>query len=235
MLPGIESWYDYGNKSRATRTSGLDKVRQVADHVNRILAHIPFVQTNFILGLDGDCGDEPFALTRRFIDLTPGAYPAFSLFTCYGRASPLNLELQRAGRVNAMAFHFLDSNHGMNIRPLHYAWPDFYDRVADVTRHALGPRGIARRLAANRPGVAGLFNLFRGATTGRPRYQAGMARRLREDRDVRAYFEGETRRLPAFFAARVRRDLGPLREALPPGALEHDPHAYLNSEPAAVA
>ncbi|MGZ8350938.1 MAG: hypothetical protein ACXWU2_12990, partial [Allosphingosinicella sp.] len=208
---------------------------QVADHVNRMLARIPFVQTNFILGLDCDSGDEPFELTKRFIDLTPGAYQAFSLFTCYGRASPLNLELQRAGRVNAMAFHFLDSNHGMNIRPAHYGWPEFYDRVADVTRHALGARAMWRRLAANGPGTVGLFNLFRGATTGRPRYQAEMAQRLRTDTEMRAYFEGETGRLPGFFESRIRNDLGPLWDALPPGSLEHDPNAYLRGEMAAVA
>jgi hypothetical protein len=230
MLPGIESWYAYGNKSKATTVSGEAKVRQVADHVNLILRHIPFVQTNFILGLDCDEGDEPFELTKRFIDLTPGAYPAFSLFTSYGRASPLNLELQRAGRVNSMAFHFLDSNHGMNIQPLNYAWPDFYDRVADVTRHALGATGIWRRLLANRPGVVGLFNLFRGATTGRPKYQARMARMLRQDSSIRAFFEGETGVMPAFFEARIRKDLGSLWEALPAGALSHDPYAYLNSE-----
>lgn len=235
MLPGIESWYDYGNKSKASRTSGAAKVEQVADHVNRILGQIPFVQTNFILGLDCDAGDEPFALTKRFLDQTPGAYPAFSLFTSYGRASPLNLELQRAGRVNAMAFHFLDSNHGMNIRPLNYAWPDFYDRVADVTRHALGARGVWRRLAANRPGVAGLFNWFRGITTGRPRYQAAMAAMLRTDPQMRAYFDGESRDLPDFFRVRIRRDLGVLYDALPANALEHDPYAYLNGEMAAVA
>ncbi len=235
MLPGIESWYDYGNKARSTRASGADKVAQVADHVNRILDHIPFTQTNFILGLDCDEGDEPFELTKSFIDLTPGAYHAFSLFTCYGRASPLNLELQRAGRVNAMAFHFLDSNHGMNIRPLNYAWPDFYDRVADVTRHTLGARGSWRRFAANGPGTVGLFNLFRSATTGRPKYQAGMARLLREDSKMRAYFEGEARALPDFFRARIRKDLGSWWDALPAEALEHDPLAYLNGELAAVA
>jgi hypothetical protein len=235
MLPGIESWYDYGNKSKSTTVSGAAKVAQVADHVNRILAHIPFVQTNFILGLDCDSDDEPFELTKRFLDLTPGAYPAFSLFTCYGRASPLNLELQRAGRVNAMAFHFLDSNHGMNIRPLHYAWADFYDRVADVTRHALGRRGTWRRLRANGAGTAGLFNLIRGATTGRPRYQANMAHMLRTDPEMLAYLNGETSRTPPFFEARIRKDLGKLWDALPPGALEHDANAYVHNDMAAVA
>jgi hypothetical protein len=129
-----------------------------------------------------------------------------------------------------MAFHFLDSNHGMNVRPLNYGWAEFYDRVADVTRHALGARGTWRRLAANGPGVAGLFNLFRGATTGRPRYQAAMARMLREDRGMRAYFDGESDAMPAFFEARIRKDLGSLWDALPPGALSHDPCAYLKGE-----
>ena len=235
LLPGIESWFDYGNKSKATRARGLAKVEQVADHVNRLLDHIPFVQTNFIFGLDCDSGEEPFDLTRRFIDLTPGAFPAFSLFTSYGRASPLNLELQRAGRVNAMAFHFLDSNHGMNVKPLHYDWADFYDQVADVTHHAYGARGTRRRLAANGLTKAGLFSLFRSATTDRPRYQAAMARLVRDDGGVRAYLDGETRTMPAFFEARVKRDLGPLWDALPPAALEYDPFAYVQSEMAAVA
>ena len=36
ILPGIESWYDLGNKSK-TRRTGMDKVQQVAEHVNMIL------------------------------------------------------------------------------------------------------------------------------------------------------------------------------------------------------
>ena len=69
----------------------MDKVRQVSDHVNMILRYIPYVQTNFVLGLDSDEGDEPFELTKRFVDLTPGAFPAFSLLTAFGQAAPLNL------------------------------------------------------------------------------------------------------------------------------------------------
>ena len=129
-----------------------------------------------------------------------------------------------------MAFHFLDSNHGMNIRPLNYSFPDFYDRVADLTRYAMGPRAVWRRFAANGPGTVGLFNLFRGATTGRPKYQSAMARMMREDSGIRAYFEGETDTMPGFFEARIRNDLGPLWQALPANALSHDPYAYLNSE-----
>jgi len=52
---------------------------------------------------------------------------------------------------------------------------------------------------------------------------------MREDPGVRAYFEGESVSLPAFFRNKMQRDLGPFWEALPAGALEHDAYAYLNS------
>ncbi len=232
MLPGIESWYDFGYKSKATRIQGEERVRQVADHVNRVLDKIPFVQTNFILGLDCDEGAEPFELTRKFLDLTPGAFPAFSLFTAYGRASPLNIELQRAGRVNAMPFHFLDSNHGMNIKPLNYEWADFFDHVAATLHYAQGRRGIWRRLKANGPGWAGLFNWARASHSGRSTYNTDLAQLLRTDRNALAFFNGETRDIPEFFMRRIRKDLGKFAEALPEEAMIYDPYAYSASEPA---
>ena len=235
MLPGIESWYDCSNKTKTTRVAGMERVRQVADHINRVLDRIPFVQTNFILGLDCDSGSEPFELTKAFLDLTPGAYPAFSLFTSYGAASPLNLELQAAGRVNAMPFHFLDSNHGMNIVPLNYDWPEFYDLVADLTRHALGRRGVWRRFRSNKIFAVRMLNFFRGITTGRPRYQAEMARRVRQDPLFLDFLNGESDAIPPFFEAKIREDLGPLWDALPPGSLSYDPNAYSASRMATAA
>ncbi|HEV7499264.1 MAG TPA: radical SAM protein, partial [Vicinamibacteria bacterium] len=69
ILPGIESWYSLGGKSKSGGRTGLDKVEQVSDHVNTILRYIPYVQANFVLGLDEDVGEEPFELTKRFVDL----------------------------------------------------------------------------------------------------------------------------------------------------------------------
>ena len=56
LLPGMESWFDLGNKSKTGAQQGMDKVRQVSEHVNLILSYIPYVQTNFVLGLDTDEG-----------------------------------------------------------------------------------------------------------------------------------------------------------------------------------
>src|SRR5207237_4404334 len=117
VLPGIESWYELGNKSKTASRKGLEKVQQVSEHVRMILKYLPYVQTNFVLGLDGDEGPEPFELTKRFVDLTPGAFPGYSLLSAFGRAAPLNLEFQREGRGLPFPFHFLHTNRAMNVRP----------------------------------------------------------------------------------------------------------------------
>lgn len=230
ILPGVESWFSMGNKSRTGAHVGLDKVRQVADQVNMILRHIPFVQTNFVLGLDCDRGAEPFELTKRFIDLAPGAYPAFSLFTAYGRAAPLNLELQRAARVLPFPFYFLDSVHAMNVRPLNYEWTELYDRVLDLVGYALSPPRALRRFAANRGPATRLLNLIRARSTKQIRYQATIRGLLESDAGVRRFFEGESDVLPDFYRQKMKATMGALWEALPEGALMHDPYAYLKSE-----
>ncbi|HVZ00714.1 MAG TPA: hypothetical protein VHA35_14495 [Dongiaceae bacterium] len=234
ILPGIESWYSLGNKSKTGAATGMEKVRQVAEHVNTILRYIPYVQTNFVLGLDCDAGAEPFELTKRFIDLTPGAYPAFSLLTCYGAAAPLNLEFQRAGRVLPFPFHFLDSNHAMNVRPLNYDWAEFYAHAEDLSLYAHSPRQLLRRMSANRGLMTKGMNLVRACSSGRAKYQGKIRRMLAEQPAVRAFFDGETTALPAFYRNRIRRQMGTLWDALPEGALMHDQNAYLKRHEASA-
>jgi hypothetical protein len=228
ILPGVESWYDHGNKSK-TRQTGIDKVRQVAEHVNMILRYIPYVQTNFVLGLDGDQGPEPFELTRKFIDLAPGAFPGYSLLTAFGRAAPVNLEYQRDGRVLPFPFHFLN-NGTMNVLPRNYSWSDFYDHLIALTSYSFSGRAIARRMRATPTVISKWMNVVRATSSegfGRIRSNTTIRRLLDTDRSMRAFMEGESDELPEFFAARIRRELGPAYELLPPGALEHDPNAYL--------
>ncbi len=237
MLPGIESWYSLGNKARTGSKRGLAKVEHVSDHVNLILRYIPYLQANFVLGLDDDEGAEPFELTKRFLDRAPGAFPGYSLLSAFGEAAPLNLELQRAGRVLPFPFHFLNNNHAMNVRPKNYGWPEFYDHVIDLARYSFSWRSLARRARGTRAGFPTWLNLIRGVSSegfGRIRYYTTIRRLLDTDRGVRAFFEGETRTIPAFYIDRVRRDLGPWWDFLPAGALEHDPEAYLAKQEAPV-
>ena len=233
LLPGIESWYDLGNKSRTGSIKGMDKVRHVSDHVNMILRYVPYVQTNFVLGLDVDEGPEPFELTKRFVDLTPGAFPGYSLLSAFGRAAPLNLEYQKAGRVLPFPFHFLNNNHAMNVKPKHYGWRGFYDHVIDVTKYTFSWRSIARRFTATRTAIPRWMNVVRAVSSegfGRIRYYSEVRRRLDSDQAVRRYFDQTTTELPQFYVEQVQRDLGSLWPWLPPQALVHDHHAYLTAE-----
>ena len=238
ILPGVESWYELGNKSKTGKHFGLEKVAQVSEHVNMIMNYVPYVQANFVFGLDCDEGKEPFELTKEFVNRTPGAFPGFSLLTAFGRAAPLNLEYQKAGRVLPFPFHFLNNNHAMNVRPLNYTWPEFYDGVIDVTRHTFSEKAIWNRFHANRGVVPKWMNVVRAMSSegqGRLKYYRTVRGLLDSDAKFRAYFEGETTELHPFFVARLKHDLGPLWNYLPEGALSHNAHAYLDSMPPSSA
>ncbi len=233
ILPGVESWFALGNKARTGREVGEEKVRRVADHINMVLRYIPYVQTNFVLGLDTDEGAEPFDLTKRFIDLAPGAFPVFSLLSAFGRAAPLNLDLQREGRVLPFPFHFLDASQAMNVVPKNYAWRMFYDKLVDLERYAYSAPRIVRRFLANQTTIPKWMNVVRGISSerfDRVSHHARVRGLLDSDRSVHRFFHRETSTLPTFYANRVRRDLGVLWDALPLGGLLHDHNAYLRSE-----
>ena len=233
LLPGIESWYDLGDKSKTGKMQGMEKVRQVSDHVNMILRYVPYVQTNFVLGLDVDAGPEPFALTKHFVDLTPGAFPGYSLLSAFGQAARLNLDYQRANRVLPFPFHFLNNNQAMNVKPKNYAWPDFYAHVIDLSRYTFSWRAILNRFHATRGMIPRWMNVVRAVSSegfGRIRYHTDVRRRLDTDAQFRRYFEQETTELPKFYVDLVRKDLGALWGWLPEGAMYHDPNAYLKSE-----
>ncbi len=237
LLPGIESWYELGNKSKTGSVVGLEKVRQVADHVNMIMSYVPYVQTNFVLGLDSDAGPEPFELTKRFVDLAPGAFPGYSLLSAFGQAAPLNLSYQRAKRVLPHPFHFLNNNHAMNVLPKNYSWAEFYDNVIKLTSYTYSWRAIGKRLRANRGAIPRWMNFVRAVSSegfGRIKYHTEVRRRLDEDKRLRSYFELETEELPEFYLNQMQRDLGAMWEWLPKGAIYHDPYAYLKSTSAHI-
>jgi len=237
ILPGIESWYEMGGKSKTGHKKAMDKVRQVSEHVNLILRYLPYVQTNFVLGLDADEGAEPFELTKQFVALTPGAFPGYSLLSAFGRAAPLNLQLQRANRVLPFPFHFLDNNRAMNVKPKNYSWSNFYDQVVSLTEYTFSWRAMIKRFGATRAMVPRWMNLVRAVSSegfGRIRYHTEVRRLLGSDPSFRQYFEQETTELPEFYSAQVRRDLGPLWDWLPSGALFHDPNAYSKAAVAAA-
>lgn len=230
LLPGIESWYDMGNKSMAAHMGAEEKMKKVSEQVNMILRYVPYIQTNFVLGLDCDAGDEPFELTKRFVDKSPGAFPGYSLLTSFGEAAPLNLEYQREGRVLPFPFHFLNNHLAMNLKPKNYEWIDFYDKVIDLTAYTFSKKAIYNRLMASSHFTTRVMNVMRAISSegyGRIRFYKQVKQQLISDSGFKKYFEGETNQLPKFYKKIIEKDLGIWMQWLPKGALDHDPNAFL--------
>jgi hypothetical protein len=229
LMPGIESWYAFGNKARVGSATGMAKVERVAEQVNLTLRYVPYVQANFIFGLDTDAGSEPFELTKRFVDLAPGAHPTVSVITAYGRSAPDNLEYQREGRIVSLPFHFLSGGPWTNVRPRHYEWAEIYGHLADLCTHAFSARAITRRLAAGGGVMPRVINLFRAfSTEGRRRMgQLAQIQRHLADPGTAAFMRAERTDPPPALLAEIRRDLGPMWDDLPEGGCVHDPYAFV--------
>lgn len=228
--PGIESWYGMGNKSGTGHREGEEKVLQISQQVNMILRHIPYVQTNFVLGLDCDEGTEPFELTKKFITLTPGAFPAYSLLTAFGEAVPQNIQLQREGRILGFPYFFLDNNKSMNVRPKNYEWPDFYDNLIDLMKHSFSPKTVYRRFCATNRPFAKFMNVVRACSSEgffRLQYHKNLRHLMDTDRNLRNYLEQETDVIPDFYVDTITNSLGAFAEFLPDGGIEHDQNTYL--------
>ncbi len=230
MLPGIESWYELGNKSRASKKIGEERVRHVADHVKLVMNYIPYIQTNFVLGLDSDEGSEPFDLTKKFVDMVPATLPGYTLLTAFGEAAPINLEYMKENRVRPFPFHFLNNHMAMNVKPKNYEWIEFYDHVIDLTSYSFSWNAILKRLSHGKHVTDRWMNLVRAISSegfGRIRYFKQIRKNLEVNRQFRDFFEGETDEVPEFYKNIVKKDLGDLYAWFPERSWSYNHKAYL--------
>jgi len=164
ILPSIKSWYDIGDKSRTGRQQGLAIVERVAKQVNMILSHIPYLQANFVSGLDCDEGSEPFELTQRYLILAPGTFPAYSMLSACGISAPLNLKYQRQDRVIPFPSQFLNDKGAMNVQHMNFEWPEFHRHMIHHHVHSFSKGIIIRRWKANRGWIPNTMNVLRATT-----------------------------------------------------------------------
>lgn len=227
IMPGIESWFDYGKKSKTGSVIGLDKVRDVADQVNMIQRYIPHVQTNFLFGLDSDTGTDPFTLTKRFIDLAPAAYPSYALLSIYGRGVKNNIKFELENRIIPFPFHMMMSVHTLNIIPRHYTWEELYVLFIDVLEYSFSNKAMYRRFNANTMIASKWITLLLSMTiggSGKIRLLSDMLKNLRRKPDFQAFVKKETNIVPAFMIEKVKDDLGPLWHWLPNKSLSYNPN-----------
>jgi hypothetical protein len=225
IMPGIESWFDYGKKSKMGSSTGMDKVRLVAEQANMIQHYIPQVQTNFLLGLDSDAGQDTVSLIKRFIDLAPAAYPSFALLSVYGQSSKSNLKYETENRIIPFPFHMLMSVHTLNIIPKDCSWEEFYINYIDILKYSFSARAIYRRFKANHMAIPRWITLLLSLTiggSGKIKYLSAILEKLRREQDFQSFVKKETSRVPAFMIEKVKKDLGPMWYWLPDKSLSYN-------------
>jgi hypothetical protein len=231
VAPGIESFADYSSKSRTTRVTGEAKCAAVSARMREIEAAIPHVQANLILGVDADAGDEPFRLARRFIAEHPMVWTNVNIPIPFGR-TPFAERVRSEGRlVEALPFAFYTAPY-LAMRPLHYEVEDYLSRLSEVYADLVSLRLLGRRMRLLRSSLARAVFLARTAALRVERQELDRFRsELREQPDMRRFYAGQSRQLPAFLAGRLRDRLGRLADALPDDCTR-DWAPYLGGEPA---
>jgi len=232
LMPGIESWFDYGKKTKSRNSVGMEKVKAVAEQVNMIQRYIPQVHTNFMFGLDTDIGSDPFTLTKRFIDLAPATYPSFQMLTAFGHSAKGNLKYELGNRIIPFPFHMMIGLNTMNIVPKNYSWEEFYVHFIDLLKYGFSNKVMYRRFRANPRIAAKWFTLLLSLSLGgkgKIRHVTAMLENLRRKSDFRSFMEKETSEVPAFMIEKTKKDLGPFWEWLPNKTLSYNTNVLSNS------
>lgn len=218
LMPGIENWHSYDAKVGRAAHHGPERVRAVADAVNGILRTVPYVQVNFVLGLDGEPHPETFRLTSEFIRQAPGVWPSINLVTAWGTASPLSERLHADGRVLPVPFPLLDQKSCSNVVLSVGSHEELYQGMLAIEDEAFGPSASVRRALASGSLGARIINALRGCGAEMRRRRAWhrhLVDALRADRRVRAFFEGDRVPIPTLLRERALRRIGPFAPLLP--------------------
>jgi hypothetical protein len=224
IMAGIESWFDYGNKSKTGSINGIEKVYKVAEQINMIRRYVPLIQTNFIFGFDSDEGEDPFELTKRFIELAPGAYPAFSLLSIFGQGVNGNLKYVFEDRLIPYPFHFLEIASTLNITLKNYRWEEFFNHFIELLKYNFSYKVLYNRFKALDVTVPMVIMLFLSLSEGRGRVGSlsSMIKNLKRYKDFDSFVKKESATVPAFMIEKVKKDLGPLWDWLPDKSLSYD-------------
>lgn len=216
LAPGVESWNDYSHKAGAGAETGARKLARLVDHFTALHEHVPYLQANFLFGVDGDADDEPVALTKEFMTRLPFVWPVVNVPHPFGGTPLFTRWLADERILRAMPFGFWYAPF-VAARFAHYGPVEYYRRLVDLYAHFTSPSMLLRRLRATRHARVRAAHVLRTAVK---RQRLGLLRRLlgmlEEDRAFRAFHEGESDTLPAFYREEYRRLLGPFAEVLSP-------------------
>ena len=211
---GIESWQNYSNKVGLKNKGGIEKVNQVAEHLEQIRESVPYLQANLMFGLDTDVGEEPIALTKEFMEKTPFVWPVVNIPMPFGGTPMFDNYLANDRILKQIPFGFYYFPHLVTIIK-NYDPVSFFEKLIELSDFISSPEMLKRRIKSTPNWRIKFFHYMRtqGEKSNKKRYQE-LLEILRSDRQFRAFHEGESQKLPEFYRTRFDKMLGSYGELL---------------------
>jgi hypothetical protein len=208
VAPGVESWSDYSNKASAGRSSGETKLARVLEQFDRIRGNVPYIQANFIFGLDADSGYAPVKLTKEFMIRAPYVWPVMNVPVPFG-GTPMQRRLMKDERIlSQMPFAFYYSPF-LVMRLANYTTVEFYEKMIDLLEFTSSTEMLRRRVAAApSTRIAGLHALRSAGIRGTLVKFRKIIKRLKEDRALRDFHDYGKGCLPQVYEKLYDRMLG---------------------------
>ena len=209
VAPGVESWSEYSNKAGVGRVTGAEKLSRLVEHFTQLHEQVPYLQANFLFGLDEDAGEEPVALTKEFITRTPFVWPVINIPHPFGGTPLFERHLDEGRLLTAMPFSFYYSPY-LVTTPKNYSPIAYYEKLVELFAHFTSCAMLLRRLAATSSQFVRLVHVVR-TRVKRRRLRAfrSILGMLSSDPQFRAFHEGRSSVLPEFYHHQYERMLGP--------------------------
>ncbi|MGH9146769.1 MAG: B12-binding domain-containing radical SAM protein [Vicinamibacterales bacterium] len=214
VAPGVESWTDYSNKAGAGLETGMEKLDRVAEHFRHLHENVPYLQANFIFGLDTDEGNEPLELTKEFMTRTPFVWPALNIPVPYG-GTPLYEQLREEGRIlKSMPFSFCYAPY-LRTTLKNYDSITYYEKLIELLDHSCSRQMLDQRMKSTTRKAIKIIHWTRTVST-RACLDAyrNILHMLRTDRAFRTFHEGRTQVLPEFYHRMYEQTLGNYAELM---------------------
>lgn len=215
VATGIESWAEYSDKAGVGKATHREKLDRVIEHLHTIKEHVPYIQVNFVLGLDTDIADEPFELTKEFLLRTPFAFPNVHIPMAFG-GTPLYTTFLKEGRIlKTMPFTFYSQPY-LTLILKNYDPPSYFQKMVDLYSVLTSDKLLRMRLTANIHWIVKALNYHRTFVVGGilTALQETL-KRLQTDSHYLAFHSGETQVLPEVYITAYKRQLGRYAELMP--------------------
>lgn len=215
LAPGIESWQGYANKAGVGKATGAEKLEQVVAQLQEWHEYIPYLQANFILGLDIDSGDSPFELTAEFLRRAPFVWPHINIPMSFGGTPLFDTWLAEDRILKTLPFAFYRQPY-LTIRLKNYDPIDYFKQMTELQTLTVSGRMLLTRLRTSASTSIAASHVMR-VLTGKHHLREfhDTVRALEQDPQTYAYHTGETERLPDHYAHHYRKSLGKYAELMP--------------------